>query len=101
MRADSHFPNHGFSLQNPSQLYDPHHDIIPPNPQTPKILTRLPLEPRMTSKPLSKDLSSSTKQSGCFSLIYPTNQGVETGQVLTEVSLEDVDLSERSCELRL
>ena len=32
MRADSHFPNHGFSLQNPSQLYDPHHDIIPPQP---------------------------------------------------------------------
>src|ERR1700728_2031754 len=101
MEADSHSPDHNFSLQNPPPLYDPHHDVIPPQPKTPRILTCLPLEPRMTSKPFSKNPSSSTKQPGCFSLIYPTNRGVETGQVLTEVSLEDVDLSERSCELRL
>src|SRR6202142_2948241 len=101
MRADSHSPDHDFSLQNSPQLYNSHHDIIPTQHTTPKILTCLPLEPRKTSKPFSKNPSSSTKQSRCFSLIYPTNRGVETGQVLTEVSLEDVDLSERSCELRL
>ena len=32
MRADSHSPDRNFSLQNPPQLYDLHHDVIPPQP---------------------------------------------------------------------
>src|ERR1700683_1320337 len=101
MRADSHSPDCNFSLQNPPQLYDLQHDVIPPqttdsqNPHPPSTRTQNDFQT------LLKKPSSSTKQSGCFSLIYPTNRGVETGQVLTEVSLEDVDLLERSCELRL
>src|ERR1700691_2177511 len=46
MRADSHSPDFNFSLQNPPQLYDLQHDIIPPqttdsqNPHLPSTRTQ-------------------------------------------------------------